>query len=325
MVTARSAARALVAVLAVASTVAACGGASATPSQRPVSPSPSLTPSRAPVPTADANGTLDALIDVGDGRRLHVLCGGEQPDGVPLLWLEAGLDGSIHNWASVNGPLRQRTRVCAYDRAGLGSSDRPPDGRRTVDDLVDDLEAVIAGAGIEGPMVIAAHSAGPWVSTVYAARHPDDVLGLVFIDPRGPAISREHLAALGAASSGEPRVVTEVRDAMTDGLFDDNAEQVDFGPSEAIVEDLLEADGPLFGDRPVVVLGATATIDQLPPLPEPYRADWWRIWQAGQRAYAAESTDGTFAEVQGSGHLMMDDRPRAVIDAISEVLEATSR
>lgn len=320
MVHARSA-RVLVATLVLATALVACAGPSATPSAVPPSPSPS----RAPIPTADANGTLDALIDVGDGRRIHVLCGGKQPEGVPLVWLEAGLDGSIHNWASVNGPLRQRTRVCAYDRAGLGASDRPPDGRRTVDDLADDLEAVIAGAGIEGPMVIVAHSAGPWVSTVHAARHPDDVVGLVLIDPRGPAVSREHLAALGDPAPGEPAVVTEVRDAMADGLFDDNAEHVDFEPSEAIVEGLLGADGPLFGDRPVVVLGAAATVDQFPPLPEPYRTDWWRIWQDGQRAYAAESTAGTFDEVAGSGHLMMDDRPRAVIDAVSEVLEATSR
>jgi hypothetical protein len=60
-------------------------------------------------------------------------------------------------------------------------------------------------------------------------------------------------------------------------------------------------------------------------LPDPILGEWWQIWQDGQRAYAEESTRGTFEVVPGSGHLVMDDRPRAVVDAVAAVLDATTQ
>jgi pimeloyl-ACP methyl ester carboxylesterase len=290
------------------------------PGEPPATPDATVVASATPAPTADASGTLDAMIDAGDGRGVHVLCRGSAPPGVPTLLLESGLDGSLHNWAAIQGPLLRLTRVCGYDRAGLGRSDPPPPGTRTVDDLADDLEAVIDGARIEGPFVLVAHSLGPWISTVLTARRPDDVAGLVLVDPRGPRVTAEHLAALGDPVAGEDELVTEIRDFLADEGYDDNAERVAFAPSEAVVDALLAADGPFFGDRPMVVLGAAATIDQFPALPEPVRDAWWSAWVAEQERYASESTAGSFASVPGSGHLMMDDRPRAVIDAVTDVL-----
>ena len=255
----------------------------------------------------------------------HILCRGEARPGVPTLWLENGLDGSLHNWASVHGPLQQLTRVCGWDRPGNGDSDPPPAGERTVEDLVDDLEATIAGAHVEGPFVLVAHSLGPWVSTVFTARHPEDVVGLVLVDPRGPHVTAEHLAALGEPRAGEAPVVGEVRDFLTSKGFDQNAEHLPFAPSEAIVGGLLDADGELFGDRPMVVLDAGKGIDAFPPLPDTLREAWWDIWVADQQRYADETTSGLLTVVPGSGHLMMDDRPRVVIDAVSAVLEATTQ
>ena len=149
-------------------------------------------------------------------------------------------------------------------------------------------------------------------------------MGLVFVDPRGPDVTSQHLAALGDPQAGEADVVAEVRDFLAAEGFDTNAEALRFAPSEAIVADLLEASGPFFGDRPLAVLSAEGTIDQLPPLPEPFLDAWWDVWVADQQRYADESTAGTFTAVPGSGHLMMDDRPRAVIDAVTAVLQATT-
>ena len=131
----------------------------------------------------------------------------------------------------------------------------------------------------------------------------------MFVDPRGPHVTAEHLAALGEPVAGEDPVVREVRDYLASGGFDQNAEHVPFAPSEATVAALLDADGPLFGDRPLTVLSAEGNIDAFPDLPDPLLAEWWDLWIADQRAYAAESTAGTFTSVPGSGHLMMDDRP----------------
>jgi hypothetical protein len=84
----------------------------------------------------------------------------------------------------------------------------------------------------------------------------------------------------------------------------------------------LDADGPLFGDRPVVVLGAADTHTSWADLPADLAPRFDQIWLDGQKALAAESTAGTFVAVQGSNHEIQFDQPAAVIDAIEGVLAA---
>src|SRR6266516_4666075 len=62
------------------------------------------------------------LVDVG-GYRLHINCVGQ---GSPTVVLDAGLGGSSLDWSLVQPELGRTTRVCAYDRAGMGWSDPSP-------------------------------------------------------------------------------------------------------------------------------------------------------------------------------------------------------
>src|SRR5215213_5081592 len=62
------------------------------------------------------------LVDVG-GYRLHIQCVGA---GSPTVVLDAGLGGSSLDWNLVQPELGRTTRVCAYDRAGMGWSERSP-------------------------------------------------------------------------------------------------------------------------------------------------------------------------------------------------------
>ena len=79
--------------------------------------------------------------------------------------------------------LGEVTRVCAYDRAGIGASDaRPAAESVTLGDLADELALVLEGAGIEEPIVLASHSLGGGVAQFYADRYPERVAGLVFVD-----------------------------------------------------------------------------------------------------------------------------------------------
>ena len=107
---------------------------------------------------------------------------------------------------------------------------------------------------------------------------------------------------------------------MAGGGFNDNRERLAFAPSEATAGALLDADSRMFGDRPVTVLSAAGTIDDLPPLPDDLRDAWWSVWLDEQQRYADESSRGTFVVVDGSGHMVMEDQPAAVIDAVEEML-----
>src|SRR5688500_4633460 len=86
------------------------------------------------------------VVDVG-GYRLHLHCVGT---GSPTVVLDAGLGGSSLDWSLVQPEIGQTTRVCAYDRAGMGWSDSSPQPR-TPGVIARELHTLLTNAGIEGP------------------------------------------------------------------------------------------------------------------------------------------------------------------------------
>jgi pimeloyl-ACP methyl ester carboxylesterase len=176
----------------IASIVACGGGASPTSSAvASASPSPAVSPTPAPS-VAAAPVQLAADIDVG-GRTLHLFCVGTAPIGQPTVLAESGLMGDSRTWNDIFYAAAERTRVCAYDRAGLNLSPPAPESARTLQDQVDDLDALIGGGNLSGPLVLAAHSSGAWNVSLYVSQHPDDVVGVVLVDPRGSHVSAEWL------------------------------------------------------------------------------------------------------------------------------------
>jgi pimeloyl-ACP methyl ester carboxylesterase len=118
-------------------------------------------------------------VDVGGGRKLNLYCIGQ---GEPTVVFEAGGFDPAMTWALVQPAVAARTRACSYDRAGLGYSDpspRPP----TPANVVDDLHRLLSKAGIDGPLVLVGHSLGGFDAKLYAATYPEQVAGLVLVDP----------------------------------------------------------------------------------------------------------------------------------------------
>src|SRR6266545_2024798 len=118
------------------------------------------------------------MVDVG-GYRLHVVCAG---NGNPTILFESGIAASSLSWARVLRGVATFTRACAYDRAGLGWSD-PCRRPRTVARMIGDLQVVLANAGASGPYVLVGHSFGAFLVCAYASQRPNDVAGLVLLDP----------------------------------------------------------------------------------------------------------------------------------------------
>src|SRR5512132_2047853 len=83
------------------------------------------------------------MIDVG-GYRLHVYCEGE---GSPTVIMEAGLGNPSIAWSLVEPEIAKQTRVCVYDRAGLGWSESSP-RERTAEVMVNELHTLLRNADI---------------------------------------------------------------------------------------------------------------------------------------------------------------------------------
>jgi pimeloyl-ACP methyl ester carboxylesterase len=92
---------------------------------------------------------------------------------------------TVLSWSELQRELSGSFRVVSYDRAGLGWSELGP-MPRTADRIVDELHALLERASILPPYVLVGHSFGGLTMPLFAARFPDDVAGMVLVDPVAP-------------------------------------------------------------------------------------------------------------------------------------------
>jgi pimeloyl-ACP methyl ester carboxylesterase len=121
------------------------------------------------------------MVDVG-GYRLHLYCTGE---GSPTVILEAGGGNPWLSWYQVQPQVAQFTRVCSYDRAGLGWSDPSPKPR-TTKVIADELHTLLHNAGITAPFVLVGHSLGGLDARMFASQYPSEAVGMVLVDSSHP-------------------------------------------------------------------------------------------------------------------------------------------
>ncbi|MFJ6002393.1 alpha/beta fold hydrolase [Arthrobacter sp. NPDC092385] len=130
---------------------------------------------------ASAHPMPGELIDVG-GHSLHLYCAGS---GSPTVVLQpgAGEMSSNHGW--IRPAVARDTRVCIYDRAGKGWSD-PADATQDASQITTELHTLLHDGNVPGPYVLAGHSFGGLYVLTFAARYPDEVVGMVLIDSTAP-------------------------------------------------------------------------------------------------------------------------------------------
>jgi pimeloyl-ACP methyl ester carboxylesterase len=119
------------------------------------------------------------MLSVG-GHQLHLYCEGT---GVPVVVLEAPAGGMSAAWAWVQQRVARQTRVCSYDRAGLGWSEW---GERPYDPILvaGQLRALLKAANEPVPYVLVGQELGAALATLYASQFGDDLAALVLVDER---------------------------------------------------------------------------------------------------------------------------------------------
>lgn len=166
-----------------------------------------LTVSSPPPATAQTAGTVPSnvylhpqqLVAVDGARRINLYC---QGTGEPTVLFDAGAGENMMVWRHVQRHIAAVTRACAYDRAGYGFSDaatRASDARNTVDDL----HRLLRAAKIRTPIVYVGHSASGLYGTLLVATYPQDVAGVVLVDPAVANSNTQITAGFSAADKAK--------------------------------------------------------------------------------------------------------------------------
>ncbi len=260
--------------------LASCTGGTATTS---TAPSPSSAAGRA---------------DIG-GYSLAYQCEGS---GSPTVILEAGYTASgIGAFGETIQPaLAGTTRVCTYDRAGVGVSDARPASVTPLTSVTQarELHAMLDAIGEQGPFVYVGHSYGGMIARAFAATYPDETVGLVLLD-----------------ASSEPEI--PVYDRMHAGPWDDGTvfpapnQRIDIHTS---VRELEQA--PSLGAMPLIVVTA-GILD----------SDRWlkrvpTLEARAQTRLASLSSNSIHVVDRGKGHFLPENDPTLVIDATQAVVDA---
>jgi pimeloyl-ACP methyl ester carboxylesterase len=223
--------------------------------------------------------------------------------GEPAVLLVSGHAVDQTTWEEVRGRVGSATRVCSYDRLGIGPSDPLPE-RQTFATFASDLDGVLDVLELHGPVVVVGHSMGGPIAMTWATSHPGRVAGVVLVDAASPQYTREFLRQL-------PEPPGTTREDLVAG----DAEHVDHVAAWPTLEAL-----PRLGDIPLVVLthghgGASL----FPP-----EADWGRLeaaWLAGQRHWLASSDNAALVTAERSGHFIQVDEPELVVAAVLSELD----
>jgi len=283
------------------------------------------------------------LVDVG-GYKMHIHCTGQ---GSPTVILEAGTGDSMLTWSNVQSEIAKSTRVCSYDRAGLGWSEESPKPR-TADTQVEELHRLLVNANIQGPYVLVGHSLGGTLVRMYAHNYPGEVIGMVLVDSlheersiRNPKLGEAVQGMTGQfqflsflSSSGMMALVPQTIQnpgypedayaqyqaivATTNGFETFLAEinAAEESSTEARVLHMTD-----FGDMPLIVLSAGHG-DSIPSFTESENQQLWENLQIEQTELTALSSEGKHIIAEQSGHYIQLDQPDLVIDAILEIVGA---
>jgi pimeloyl-ACP methyl ester carboxylesterase len=277
------------------------------------------------------------MVDMGT-HRLHLVHKGASRG--PTVVIEQGAGGPAFLWWPVLDRVAAFAGVCAHDRAGNGASESPP-APHTPLESAHELHSMLVHAGIPGPYILVGHSYGGLIVRLFARDHREDVAGLVLVDtieegahfqPDVLKLYARFVALLAAlelaARFGVQRLLGLVRRDDDATLPPELRGRMAAASRSPGFFRAMRTDMSALAQWDVALRhpGATGTLDDVPllvvthgqPFPGAF-AVLEKYWAQGQRRLAELSTNSELIVARGSNHMVQNDEPDLIVEAIHRV------
>lgn len=226
---------------------------------------------------------------------------------------ESGFGTGMGTWRKVAPEVAKSARVVTYSRAGHGTSDARPEAR-TLLQSSQELDQLISASKLNPPFILVGHSYGGLLARAFAARHPDQVAGMVLVDPAderfNPAL-RKLDAARAAADDKQFAAIVPAK----------------FQPELQQLQPVLDSGNfPVAGklpDVPVVVLTSVKQADKPEFFLETPEAV--AIKRGLHADFLRQFSNGSQVTTDKSGHNIQMEQPELVIAAVETVITAADK
>jgi pimeloyl-ACP methyl ester carboxylesterase len=281
------------------------------------------------------------LTNVGE-YNLHIYCTGE---GSPTVILEAGLNDFFVSWSKIQLEVAKVTRVCSYDRAGLGWSEMSPHPR-TSEVMVEELHTLLRNTGIEGPFILVGHSFGGINMRLFARQYPDEVIGIVLVD----SAHEQQVERLPFLKDAADEIVGQFRAFSVMSTFGLMALSPAAIPNRGFPEEAYKQyqvvlattdyfDGVIaestaffsrtsllkpagLGDLPLIVL-SHGVPDTISSMNSAEQSQFEQVWLEMQIELAGLSSNSKQIIAEKSGHYIQLDQPELVVESVLELVNSS--
>jgi pimeloyl-ACP methyl ester carboxylesterase len=256
---------------------------------------------------------------------------GDQAPGQPVLVFENGWGADQGNWAPLLAALEDRYLYFTYDRAGVGDSQ--DDGQEPTPLYVSQrLRALLQKVGLAPPYVLVGHSLGGVYVRAYAGYFPEEVAGLVFVDPADITETKQDWKLpYRRAGMPEARIESLLQERLYDYPFDPEMPPALWREREGLRE-LKRIDFLVLRELPLNRIPILFFLGGRFDVPPKYRSkeidqaalfgfrkeSWLKRWSQYVDKY---SSDGQLVYVAKAGHFVHRDAPNIVAWNLSSLME----
>lgn len=217
-----------------------------------------------------------------------------QGTGSPTVVLESFGPAGLETWNRVQPEIARFARVVSYDHAGYRGSEPGPKPRDATR-IARELHAALLNAGVPPPYVLVGYSFGGPYIRVFAGLYPDEVVGMVFVDP-----TQEDFMVMLSHRFPELNVVTD----------EHRREQGEWGMSWPSMNQAREARLP---EVPMTLITGARTHDVLSRKLVP-------LWQAEHAKWLGRFPGSEHVVTTNSGHGVVFTEPGLIVDAVRDLV-----